>query len=167
MTGFSTARLAAEQVTPAHAPVFEALWGDERVARTLGGPRDAAAVDRSLAASVEHWNRHGFGRWLLRRGELPIGTVKLAQTHVTRRLEVELGYALFPQYWGQGYATEAARGALSVADARGLDTVIAFALTTNYASLGVMQRLGFLYEETIELPAGAHAVWRLTLNDAG
>lgn len=162
---FSTARLVAEPVTLADAPIFERLWGDARVARTLGGPRDAHQVHASITASVQHWNAHGFGRWLLRLDGKPIGNVKLARTSATGQPEVELGYALFPEHWGAGYATEAARGALSVAKDLGFATVIAFALITNQASFSVMQSLGFVYEQVLALPEGAHAVWRLTLSD--
>lgn len=164
MIRFSTARLVAEPVTLADAPVFERLWGDHRVARTLGGVRDERRVHESITESIQHWNAHGFGRWLLRLDEEPVGSVKLARTIVTGQPEVELGYALFPEHWGNGYATEAARGALSVAQDLGLATVVAFALTTNQASFGVMQRLGFVYEQALALPEGAHALWRLRLS---
>lgn len=167
MRRFSTARLVAEPVTAADLPVFERLWGDERVARTLGGVRDEATVRRSIAQSVEHWQVHGFGRWVLRRGEDPIGNVKLEYTDVTGEPDVGLGYALFAEHWGKGYATEAARGAVSVAAGLGLPSVIAYALTTNSASFAVMQRLGFVEEQRLELPEGPHAVWRLQLTADG
>lgn len=164
VVGFVTERLTAEPVTLADAPVFERLWGDERVARTLGGVRNADAVHRSLADSVEHWAIHGFGRWLVRCEE-PVGNVKLEHCDVTGEPEVELGYALFPECWGLGYATEAARGALSVAEDLGLGSVIAFALLDNQSSFAVMRRLGFVEERVIQLPVGPHSVWRVVLQD--
>ncbi len=62
---------------------------------------------------MEHWSRHDVGRWLLHDGGQPVGTVKLARWELGGKPEVELGYALFPAYWGAGYATEAAAGALA------------------------------------------------------
>lgn len=100
MSGFTTARLVA--VPLADAPLFERLWGDERVGRTLGGTRHAQQVYEVVVAGVEHWKRHGFGRWVLRAGGQPVGTVKLAQWLARGRAEVELGYALLPEFWGQG-----------------------------------------------------------------
>jgi len=91
-------------------PVFERLWGDERVGRTLGGPRSGAEVQAALESAVEHWSRHGYGRWLLHEDGQPVGTVKLATCEVAGKSEVELGYALLPERWGAGYATEAAAG---------------------------------------------------------
>lgn len=163
MRRFRTARLVADPVIAADVPVFQRLWGDERVARMIGGVRDEATVRRSIVESVEHWQAHGFGRWLLRRGEDAIGYVKLEHTDVTGRRDVGLGYALFAEHWGKGYATEAARGALSVAADAGVATVVAYALTANSASFAVMQRLRFVEEQRIDLPEGPHAVWRLQL----
>lgn len=159
---FVTPRMQARPVTLADAPVFERLWGDERVARTVGGLRDAASVRRSLERSVEHWRVHGFGRWLVHRHGEPVGHVKLEHCQVTGEPEVELGYALFPDHWRRGYATEAAGGALSMAQGLGLASVIAFALVGNESSFAVMRRLGFAEERLIQLPEGPHSVWRLS-----
>jgi len=164
---FQTARLRARPVTVWDQAVFERLWADEQVACTLGGVRHSADVRANLAASVEHWSRHRFGRWLLHDDGQAVGTVKLARCEIAGKPEVELGYALFPACWGAGYATEAAVGALAYGrDVVGLLEVVAFALTSNRASLAVMQRLGFRYEMDLELPAGPHALYRLDLRTA-
>ena len=82
MRGFATARLLADPVTQADLPFLLALWSDSRVARTLGGPRDAEQAGRVLGAAVRHWHDHGFGRWILRCDGSAVGTVKLARCHV-------------------------------------------------------------------------------------
>lgn len=138
VSGFQTARLTARPITLTDKPVFERLWADEQVARTLGGVRHSADVRANLAASVDHWSRHRFGRWLLHDHGQPVGTVKIARCEMAGKPEVELGYALFPACWGAGYATEAAAGALAYGrDVVGLHEVVAFALTSNRASLAV------------------------------
>lgn len=161
---FATPRLLARPVEADDLPVFERLWGDKRVTRTLGGARDRAQVQKSLSEAVDHWSRWGFGRWLLQDGERPVGTVKLARCEIAGVPEVELGYALFSEFWGAGYATEAASGALDFGrGAAGLREVVAFALASNVASFAVMQRLGFRHERDLDLPAGPHELHRLTL----
>jgi hypothetical protein len=65
---------------------------------------------------------HGFGRWVVRRDGIAVGTVKLARCDVLRRPEVELGYALVPAAWGQGYATGAGAGHLG--DGRSVEHLI-------------------------------------------
>jgi RimJ/RimL family protein N-acetyltransferase len=146
-------------------PFLLALWSDERVARTLGGVRDAEKVERVLQEAVTHWATWGFGRWLLRRDGVAVGTVKLARCFVFGRVEVELGYALMPDVWGCGYATEASAGALSYArDVVGISDVVAFALLSNAPSFAVMERLGFVREAQMERPAGRHLMYRKVLD---
>jgi len=161
---FTTARLSAEPVTPASLPFLLALWSDNQVAATLGGPRSAEQTERILGEDVRHWLMHGFGRWILRCDGTPIGNVKLARCHLRGRTETELGYALLPSAWGQGYATEAGAGALTFAkETAGLAEVIAFALESNAPSFAVMERLGFHPEARLDLPSGPHRLYRKAL----
>ncbi|SDF80094.1 Protein N-acetyltransferase, RimJ/RimL family [Blastococcus aurantiacus] len=167
MSTFTTARLRARPVTVDDVPLFERLWADERVGRTLGGVRDRAQVQQALVEAESHWRRWGFGRWLLYDDHGPVGTVKLAHCEIDGRTEVELGYAVLPECWGVGYATEGSAGALEHArDVIGLGEVVAFALVTNAASLAVMRRLGFRHERYLARPAGLHELRRLVLAPA-
>jgi RimJ/RimL family protein N-acetyltransferase len=59
------------------------------------------------------------------------------------------GYALDPQFWGQGYMTEALRAALAYEfEALGARRIIAEREIENLASARVMQKSGMVYEET-------------------
>ncbi|MGH3203198.1 MAG: GNAT family N-acetyltransferase [Streptosporangiaceae bacterium] len=159
-----TARLSADPVTPDDLPFLVALWSDARVVRMLGGPRTVEQVERILDDAVRDWQANGFGRWVIRRAGLPVGTVKLTACRVLDRDEVELGYALVPGAWGHGYATEAGVGALAFAtDVAALSEVVAFALKSNAASFAVMERLGFRREAHIDRPAGRHWLYRKNL----
>ena len=164
MSTFTTARLRARAVTVDDLPLFERLWADERVGRTLGGVRDRAQVQQALIEAAEHWRGRGFGRWVLHDGGRFVGTVKLAHCEIDGEPEIELGYAVLPEFWGTGYATEASAGALEHArEVIGLDEVVAFALVSNEASLAVMRRLGFRHERYLDRPAGPHELRRLLL----
>jgi len=56
---------------------------------------------------------------------------------------VEIGWRLAKQYWGLGYASEAAICALNFAfDSLALETVYAFTATTNFRSQALMRRIG-------------------------
>ena len=164
MSTFTTARLQARPVTVDDGPLFARLWGDERVGRTLGGVRNRAQVEQTLVAAAAHWRRWGFGRWSLHDGEQFVGTVKLEHCEIDGAAEIELGYAVVPEFWGTGYATEGSAGALEQArDVLGLHDVVAFALVSNGASLAVMRRLGFRHERYLDRPAGRHELRRLVL----
>jgi ribosomal-protein-alanine N-acetyltransferase len=59
----------------------------------------------------------------------------------------ELGYELSPVYWGQGYATEAARAMMGFGfEALGLHRICAYTVAENLASQQVMEKLGMRRE---------------------
>jgi RimJ/RimL family protein N-acetyltransferase len=57
--------------------------------------------------------------------------------------QIELGYWIGRPFWGQGYATEAARALLSLAGALGHKRLVASHFTDNPASGRVLRKLGF------------------------
>jgi [ribosomal protein S5]-alanine N-acetyltransferase len=86
---------------------------------------------------------------VLRTNHLLIGTcgIRMATAHVQ---EAELGYELHPEYWGQGYATEAARGMLAFGfQTLHLQRVWAECVAENIASARVLARLGMRYTQRL------------------
>lgn len=64
-----------------------------------------------------------------------------------RNQEANLGYTLNPRFWGQGFATEAARALLALGFGElGLHRISAFCALENAASYRVMERLGMSRE---------------------
>lgn len=56
--------------------------------------------------------------------------------------DVEIGWHLHPDYWGSGYASEAAQAVLSHALAHGLSRIVAVTNPANQASQRVCWRIG-------------------------
>ncbi len=78
--------------------------------------------------------------------------------------EIMLLYALMPQYWGKGRATEMSRAILDEDFERiGIPNVVAFTLPTNQASRRVMEKLGFQYERDFIHAALPHVLYRLSV----
>jgi RimJ/RimL family protein N-acetyltransferase len=75
--------------------------------------------------------------------------------------EVELGYWIGRPFWGQGYATEAARAMLSLARVLGHKRLVASHFVDNPASGRVLRKLGFcptgVVRERFSLGRGADA----------
>ena len=85
-----------------------------------------------------------FGITLRKTGEL-VGAIGLALS--ARDLNAELGYWIGVPYWGQGYATEAARAVLRYAfDELRLHRVHACHFARNPASGRVLERIGMRHE---------------------
>ena len=95
-------------------PLLEAIWSRPEVMRYVGGqprPRDVA-IER-FAWSRALFARTGMALWTVERREDGMilgdcGVIPL-EGHGP---EIELGYRLRPEVWGQGLATEAARAAM-------------------------------------------------------
>ncbi len=74
--------------------------------------------------------------------------------------QTEVLWALHPDAWGHGYATEVARAALGYGfDTLGLDLIFAITLPDNHASQTVMKRLGLTYRRRVEYKGFSNVVW--------
>ena len=109
------------------APMLERLEAVKRIERSLA----------QLAADPR------FGRWAVvdRSSGLPVGTVIL-QPLPDGAGEVEIGWHLHPDSWGNGFATEAAGAVLERGFADGLPEVWAVTDLENYRSAAVCRRIG-------------------------
>ncbi len=68
-----------------------------------------------------------------------IGSVGLSR----KQDEIELGYWIARSHWGQGFASEAARAVLRLADALGHRCIRAYHFADNPASGRVLEKVGF------------------------
>jgi RimJ/RimL family protein N-acetyltransferase len=82
-------------------------------------------------------------------GEL-LGTVLLLTLPNDENGEVEIGWHLHPDAWGQGYASEAARAVLAHGFAAGLPEILAVTHLDNHPSMGVCRKLGMQAQGVVE-----------------
>lgn len=162
MAGFTTERLSATPVSVADLPFLTRLWQDQHVVRWIGGVRTSEQVEALLIHDLGHWAEYGFGRWILSVDGVAVGHVKLEHWQNPSGIEdIEIGWALVPDSWGYGLATEAARAAIAFASERELaQTIAAFALIGNERSFRLMDALDFTYEVDFELDAGRARLYR-------
>ncbi|MBV9797260.1 MAG: GNAT family N-acetyltransferase [Solirubrobacterales bacterium] len=161
-----TERLVCERMRRDHADELSVLLLDPRVARTLF-PASTRLTDAMLLASLEekleHWARYGFGLWLLRdraTGKM-VGRGGLQHTAVEGEEAVEVAWAVAPERWREGLATELALAAVDVAFGDlGLEEIVAFTLPENVASRRVMQKAGFAYYRDVERAGLPHVLYR-------
>ena len=156
---------------------FAALNADPEVMRYFPSTRTRAEsdgmVDR-LDAAIE---ADGFGLWAVERRDSAafVGFVGLSRPTFDPALvgQVEIGWRLAREAWGQGFATEAAHGVVRFAsDPSGADLpgLISFTAAINEPSRRVMRRLGMTHDpaddfEHPALPPGhalrPHVLYRL------
>jgi len=71
--------------------------------------------------------------------------------------EVDLGYRFMKQYWGQGYASEAARACLEYGfEKLKLKRILAKSMPENIASLKVIQKMGMTFRGINTDPTEPH-----------
>ncbi len=160
----STARLHLTRIRETDLADLCRMHRDARVMATLGGVRDDDVSGEILAQLAAHWDQHHFGYWMARdRGSGAfIGRGGLRRVVVGGAPEVEIGYALMPEHWGRGLASELARECVRV----GFDVLcecalVAFTLPTNAASRRIVERLGFAYERDVIWAGMPHVLYRL------
>jgi RimJ/RimL family protein N-acetyltransferase len=158
----TTPRMRGERIGPEHQAELEALLGDPQVGATLGGTRTPEEVAGQIAAHAEHWDHYGFGYWLFRdRDGVAVARGGLGATN-TGGPGVEVGWAVTPERWGQGYATELGAAAIAVAFGDlGLAEVVSYTMPHNRASRRVMEKLGFEYEREVVHADLPHVLYRL------
>lgn len=106
---FGTARLIGERLREDHLADLVALHLDPDVSRHIGGVRSPETTKDYLAVNMAHWEKHGFGLWVLRTpaGEFA-GRAGLRLVVLDGREDVEIAYTFKRAFWGRGLASEIA-----------------------------------------------------------
>jgi len=141
------------------------VYGDPEVMRFIPGGAlpDIEAVLAILKVYARRQQRFGFSSWAVveRESRALIGDVGFGIFEPTG--DIELGYTLARDCWGQGYATEAARACLTTALALlDIPRIIAVVDEENEASGRLAERLGMVRIEAIEAHGRPHYVFATT-----
>lgn len=149
-----TARLEFRELVAGDAAFLLRLMTDPSYIANIGD-RGLRTVDEA-AAFLEsgpraHYAQQGFGLWRLGLHDgTPIGICGLIRRAVLA--DVDIGYALLPEFTGMGHAREAARGTLDFArDVLGLARLVAVVNPDNARSLRLLADLGFAHEGMVRL----------------
>lgn len=127
---------------------YAAMCASPAVMRHLGGPNDDAEIDAALARNAACQRERGHCFWAVERREdgAFLGFCGLRVVDDPRRPvhgDIEIGWRLREDAWGQSYAREAAEASFGWGWAH-LDAprIVAFTVPANTASWGLMERLG-------------------------
>lgn len=143
-----TPRLLIRTWRPEDRDAFVELCGSPDVMTHLGGPQTADEVDAAIGRINACQAQNGFCFWATERKEdgafLGFCGMKIANDPGTPiDGEVEIGWRLHADVWGQGYAREAAAACLQWAWANlEVDRIVAITVAANSRSWGLMERLG-------------------------
>ncbi|WGL15157.1 GNAT family N-acetyltransferase [Microbulbifer bruguierae] len=142
-----TARLQLRQWRDEDRRPFAAMNADPQVMEYFPALLSRAESDAGIDRQITHIENFGWGFWAVERrldGRF-IGFVGIK--NVTDDMPfapaVEIGWRLAREFWGQGYATEAAQASVAIAFGQlGLAQIVSFTVPDNFRSRGVMEKLG-------------------------
>jgi RimJ/RimL family protein N-acetyltransferase len=150
----TTPRLLLRTFRLGDLPHYAALNADPEVVRYLGG----VPLTREYSDEIEEWAQQtyaelGLGLLAVERRDDGVFLGMCGLHHQQSYPDdVEVGWRLAREYWGQGYATEAAAGWLDHAfGVLALPRVISITERANLRSLAVMHRLGMALDHEAEV----------------
>lgn len=171
-----TERLILREWEPRDRDAYAAIAMDPEVRRFYFTVPTRDEVEAMVDRFIAFCNRDGFGLLATERksdGAL-MGYVGLVPVDMEVRgaPPVEIGWVLGKQYWGHGYAPEAAQAWLDYAfNVLGFNEVVAWTTVTNLPSQRVMQKLGMRTSPEDDFvhpksppghPLGPHVLYRIS-----
>ena len=147
-----TPRLILRRHVSGDADALEAVLGDPVANEFFPSALDRRGVEDWIAGHIARYRRDGFGKWaiiLKSTGEI-VGSCGCVVQEVEGRNEIEVGYNVRRDLWGNGYATEAARACTEYAFRElGAVRVISMIRPENVRSIRVAEKNGMVREKVI------------------
>jgi RimJ/RimL family protein N-acetyltransferase len=149
----TTSRLLLRTFRLDDLPRYAALNADPEVARWLGGPLSRERSDSIAEWAQRCYEEEGIGLLAVERREDGAFLGMCGLHHQDSYPdEIEVAWRLAYEYWGRGYATEAASAWLDYGFGRlDLPRVISITDRPNVRSLAVMRRLGMVFDHEAQV----------------
>lgn len=168
-TSFETDRLFLREIVPEDDKGFFALDSNPEVHRFLGNnPVKTIEESRDWIDVVrQQYLDNGIGRWAViekSTGEF-VGWagLKLERNVNGRERFYDLGYRLRQEFWGKGYATEAARAFLDFGfNELKLEVINAYLMDAHVASRNVLEKIGMRFVEYFEYEGNRERWYEIT-----
>lgn len=151
-----TDRLVLREFTTDDAKFILHLLNEPSYLEFIGDKGVKTVVDAQTYLTngpITSYKKNGFGLLLttLKESDTPIGMCGLIKREGL--LDVDIGYAFLPTYWGKGYASEAAAATLTYGKIKfGLQRIVGITAVHNQASIKVLEKIGLRFERLITLP---------------
>lgn len=155
MVVLETERLFLLQLSIENAQFILTLLNEPSFVRYIGDKKVRNIKDAQqyiLNGPVKSYEQNGFGLYLveLKDTHTPIGMCGLLKRDELP--DVDIGFAFLPDFWNRGLASEAATAVLKYAqETLQLKRIVAITNPDNYASIKLLQRLGFTFERLLKL----------------
>jgi RimJ/RimL family protein N-acetyltransferase len=162
MTILETGRLRLRKLTVDDAEFILRLLNEASFIQSIGDKGVRTLEDaRSyiLTGPIASYDKFGFGLWLVenRTDGVPMGMCGLLKRDTLE--DVDIGYALVPEFWSKGFAMEAAAAVLSYGKSEfGMKRIVAIVSPQNDSSIRLLEKLGFAFERMVRLAPEADEI---------
>lgn len=166
---FQTERLRLRQLTPADAQLFYDLNNDPEVLQYTGDQPFASVADaKNFLENYGDYDNFGIGRWAIvhKDTQQTIGWCGLKYTSALH--EVDLGFRLFREEWGKGYATEAGIASLRYGfEVMQFEEIVGRVWKINLASQRVLEKCGLKFWKDAIFDEQAGSYYKITKSEYG
>ncbi|MBI4978043.1 MAG: GNAT family N-acetyltransferase [Spirochaetes bacterium] len=155
-------RILLAAISPGDLEPLLQLAGDERVMKFFPKVLDRSEAEAMLRKIINQYALYGHSFWKIvgARGTEFIGIAGLLHQVVDGNEETEISYRVLPQFWKQGYASEAALLCKTYArDVLKKTRIISLIRPENVPSQGVAKKLGAVIEKRVMFGGYPHDVW--------
>jgi len=156
MATLHTERLTLRPWTLDDFEDFAAMSADPAVMQFLaidGKPLSRFGAWQSFSGIVGHWTLRGYGLFAVVERATGRFVGRAGPWYPEGWPDFEIGWTLRSEFWGRGYATEAAKRCIAYAFTELERThLVSLILPENLRSIGVAGRLGERLERTVRLP---------------
>jgi [ribosomal protein S5]-alanine N-acetyltransferase len=163
-----TSRLILREFTPDDAQSLALVLSDPDTMRFYPAPLDRAGVEMWISRNLQRYaeDGHGLCAMILKSSGDLIGDCGLTVQDVDGKNEIEIGYHVRRDLWGQGLATEAARACRDYGFARlPVERLISLIRPENFPSRQVAEKNGMSVWKEVVRKSLPHLVYRIRRNE--
>lgn len=159
-----TERLILREITADDFDDLLEIWSDQEAMRFFPRTLDRQAMVEWIERNQKRYEQYGHGLWAVvpKDGQKFAGDCGLIVQEVDGIEELEVGYHFNKNYWGRGFATEAARGCIDYAFNRLCRRrIISMIRPENIPSRRVSERNGLKIEKEVFWRGFQHYVYAI------
>ena len=159
-----TERLFLHEITADDLDDLLEIWGNSEAMRLFPSTLNRDEMKAWIERNAKRYQQFGHGIWaVIRKSDgLLVVDCGLVLQDVDGVEELEVGYHFNPRYWGNGYATEAARGCMQYAfNQLGRRRLISMIRPENIPSRRVAERNGLNIEKQLFWRGYDHYVYAI------
>jgi ribosomal-protein-alanine N-acetyltransferase len=160
-----TQRLSLREFEPADVDALAEILCDREAMRYYPAPYDHAGVEDWIQRNRDRYVQHGHGLWAMIQNSTGrvIGDCGLVRQSVDEVDEMEIGYHVRRDLWGQGYASEAAGACRDYGfSTLGVDRLISLVRPENLASCRVAEKTGMVVWKQVTRANLLHYVYAIS-----